>query len=281
MQSYYLIVQKLNALLFGYFSERHPRCEACTAWLKLQIRERGCAQKDKQPALFLSLEERRTLVICFRKKGPEPWINVYTGSTREQRILGYLKTGSTQVNRPGLSLWHRGLAWLRPALCELIMPAGRDCRKEPLLKSATYNKRITIQHPKNLICSYGCWAWQSQQSLGFLISPESTCFVSGRGCFLYRLIYHGKFIEGMSLWPYRGGHRPNKDQLSKHWPGQDITRNPLDKLFSLWERIRVNSRGNLDWIFGGWKGFTTSYKSGMTNTNGFASFHFTDQITAF
>lgn len=54
------------------FSEHHPRCEECTAWLKLQIRERGCAQKDKQLALFLSLVERRTLVICFRKKDQSP-----------------------------------------------------------------------------------------------------------------------------------------------------------------------------------------------------------------
>lgn len=138
--------------------------------------------------------------------------------------------------------------------------------------------RITIQHPKNLICGYGCWARQFQHPLGFLILPERACFVSERGCFFYRLICHGKGIESMSLWQQRGGHRPNKDQLSKYWPGQDITRNPLDKLF-LSERIRGNSRGNLDWIFGGWKGFTTSYKSGMTNTDGFASFYFTDQTT--
>ena len=158
------------------------------------------------------------------------------------------------------------------------MPVRPDCRKEPLLKLTLSCTRITVQHRKNLICSYGYWALQFQHPLGFLILPERAYFVSERGCFFNRLICHGKGIESMSLWQHRGGLHPNKDRLSKHWPGQDITRNPLDKLF-LSERIRANSRGNLDWIFGGWKGFTTSYKSGMTNTDGFASFHFADQTT--
>lgn len=158
------------------------------------------------------------------------------------------------------------------------MPVGPDCRKDPLLKLTLSYTRITIQHPKNLICSYGWWAQQFPHPLRFLVLPESACFVIERGCFFYRLICHGKGNESMSLWQHRGGHRPNKDQLSKQWAGQDITRNPSDKLF-LSERIIANSRGNLDWIFGGRKGFTTSYKSGMTNTDCFAFFHFTDQTT--
>lgn len=153
--------------------------------------------------------------------------------------------------------------------CRAWLQKGAFAKAHPVLHAEHFTT------PKNLNCSYGCWA---QHPLGFLILPESARFASERGCFFYRLICHGKGIESMSLWLHRGGHRPNKDQLRKHWPGQDITRKPLDKLF-LSERIRANSRGNLDWIFGGWKGFTTSYKSGMTNTDGFASFHFTDQTT--
>lgn len=186
----------------------------------------------------LLLRGKENIGYLLQKKGPEPWINVYTGSAREQRILGYLKTWSTQVNRPGLSLWHKGLAWLRSALCQLIMPVGPDCRKEPLLKLAPSCTRITIQHPKNLICSYGCWARQFQHPLGFLISPESACFVSERGCFFDRLICHGKGIESMSLWQHRRGHRPNKDQLSKHWPGQK----PLGQTFTFREDKRKFKR---------------------------------------
>lgn len=101
-------------------------------------------------------KKRENISYLLQQKGPQPWINVCTGSTRKQRILGYLKAWSTPVNRPGLSLQQRGLAWLRPAICQLIMPVGPDRREEPLLKRASFHARITLRLPKNLICSYGC-----------------------------------------------------------------------------------------------------------------------------
>ena len=218
-------------LSLGYFSEHHPRCEEGTVWVKLQMREGRRAQKDKHLALFCSLEERRTLVICSGKRDQSPGLMCVQA---RQRSRGFWVTW-----RPGVHKWMGlywacgagGLAWLRPALCQLIMPVGLDCKKEPLLKLTPSYTRNTIQHPQNLICSYGCWA---QHPLGFffLILPESACFVSERGCFFYRLICHGKGIESMSLWLHRGGHRPNKDQLSKHWPGRDITRKPPRTNFS-------------------------------------------------
>lgn len=143
------------------FSE-HRRYKENTVWVELQTCER--VQKDKHPACLAPQKEkkkrRENISYLLQQKGPQPWINVCTGSTRKQRILGYLKAWSTQVNRPGLSLQQRGLAWLRPAICQLIMPVGPDRREEPLLKRTSFYARITIRLPKNLICSYGCWARQ-------------------------------------------------------------------------------------------------------------------------
>lgn len=212
----------------------HYRCVESTVWHQLQIRKGSWAQKDKHLAVLLLTGKENTGYLL-QEERPELWINVHTGLTGEQRILGYLKTWSTQPNRPGLSLWQRRLAWLRPALCQLIMPVGPDCRKERMLELTISNARIAVRNTKTLTCSYGCWAWQFQRPLGFLILPESASFVSERGCFFYRLIYHGKGIESMSLWQHRGGHRPNKDQPSKHWPGQGITRNPFGQTFSFQE----------------------------------------------
>lgn len=73
-----------------YFSEHKPRCVEGAVWVKLHMSEGGWAQKDKHPCPVLPLRWEENIGYLLQEKGPEPWINAYTGSTREQRILGYL-----------------------------------------------------------------------------------------------------------------------------------------------------------------------------------------------
>lgn len=111
-----------------------------------------CQRKDKHPDLFAPPRRtKRTSVICCSRKGPQPWIIVYTDSTGKQRILGYPRAWNTQVNVPVLRFKPKGSAWLIPAMSQLITLARLDRRKDSLLqRSSLYGS------PKNLICSYGC-----------------------------------------------------------------------------------------------------------------------------
>lgn len=115
-----------------------------------------CLRKDKRPALFGSSEEgggeHQSSAVA---KGDHSPGLLCIQAREKQRTLGYPKAWNTQVNVPGLCLQQWGLAWLRPAMCQLIMPAGLDRRKEPLQKRASLYERITVRLPKNLICSYG------------------------------------------------------------------------------------------------------------------------------
>lgn len=180
--------------------------------------ERGCrcvikaAQRRINASPVCLLEGKKNIGYLLQETGSEPRINVYTGLTRQQRILGYLQTWSARVKRLGLSLWQKGLAWLRPALCQLIMPVRPDARKEPLLKLAPLCTRIATQHPKNLIFSYGRWSEWLQLYLGFFSSfiyifiyiciyyLRARAFVGKGDAFFCRLICHGKATEGLSLW---------------------------------------------------------------------------------
>lgn len=92
----------LNMFVFGYFSEHHPRSEEGTVWVKLRMREGGWAQKDKHLALFCSLEERRTLVICFTKRDQSPGLMCIQA---RQGSRGFWVTW-----RPGVHKW-TGLDW--------------------------------------------------------------------------------------------------------------------------------------------------------------------------
>lgn len=127
-----------------YFPEPCPRCEEGTVWLNLQMHERCCTHKDKQLVPFLSPETTRTLVICFGKRNQ---ISGLMCVQAREGSKGFWVTWR-RVHRPGLSLWQRGLAWLRPALCQPIMSAWPDGRKKPLLKLMPSNSRITAPRKK-------------------------------------------------------------------------------------------------------------------------------------
>lgn len=92
----------LNMFVSDYFSENHPRCEEGTVWVKLRMREGGWAQKDKHLALFCSLEERRTLVICFTKRDQSSGLMCIQA---RQGSRGFWVTW-----RPGVHKW-TGLDW--------------------------------------------------------------------------------------------------------------------------------------------------------------------------
>lgn len=157
-------------LSLWFFSEHCPRFQedmmtrGADAWGRL-----GPSGTATHPVLLF--REEGDTGYLLQEKDLEPWINVCIGSTRKQRILGYLKARSAQANRPGLSLWPRGLTWLRPALCQPIMSDEPDGRKDSLPSDS----RISIKTQKNLRGCYGCWTWLQQQPLGFLISAKGAC----------------------------------------------------------------------------------------------------------
>lgn len=149
-------------------------------------------------------------------------------------------------------------------------------------KLASFYTRINGQRPpqKNQICSYGCWAKQCHHPLGFLILPESAHFCQWGDAFSTGF---SAMVKALKEWASDKTEEVNvQTRISSANTGRvRRSQEAVWTNFSFQERIRANSSWNLDWIFGGWKGFNPSYKSGMANMDFFASFHSTEQTTIF
>lgn len=132
------------------------------------------------------------------------------------------------------------------------------------------------QKKEKLIWCYGCWTWKLQQPLGFLILPKIACFFRECGCFLCRLICHSKGFEKHEplTTRWRSSFKQGSAQQTLTRSGHHKTP-PFGQTFPFREdKSKFKRKSWLDFV--GWKGFTASFKSGMTDADGFLSFQYAD-----